>query len=115
MYLGYLDYLDYLDLLDYLDKYYIGIHVLNNSNYITLVIGHTKHSGEQRVYSFPFAVKRLRASNRQDFVFIRPPGISHGAFQLQWIMSGSARCCFCLKLSLNQTLALRDMHVLLYL
>ena len=52
MYLGYLDYLDYLDLLDYLDKYYIGIHALNNSNYITLAIGHTKHSGEQRVSSF---------------------------------------------------------------
>jgi hypothetical protein len=83
VYLGYLDYLDYLDLLDYLDKYYIGIHALNNSNYITLAIGHTKHSGEQRVSSFPFAVKKLRASNRQDFVFIRPPGISHGAFQLR--------------------------------
>ena len=69
MYLGYLDYLDYLDLLDYLDKYYIGIHALNNSNYITLAIGHTKHSGEQRVSSFPFAVKRLRASNSQDYIF----------------------------------------------
>ncbi len=33
--------------------------------------------------SFPFAIKRLRASNRQDFVFIRPPGISHGALQLR--------------------------------
>jgi hypothetical protein len=36
-----------------------------------LTIGHTKHSGEQRISSFPFAVKKMRASNRQDFVFIR--------------------------------------------
>jgi hypothetical protein len=49
----------------------------------TLAIGHTKHEGEQRISSFPFAVKKMRASNRQDFVFIRPPGISHGAFQLR--------------------------------
>ena len=53
MYLGFLDYLDYLDHLDYLDKYYIGIHALNNLNYITLAIGYTKHSGGQRVSSFP--------------------------------------------------------------
>ena len=46
----------------------------------TLAIGHTKHPGEQRISSWPFAVKKLRGSNRQDFVFIRPPGISHGAF-----------------------------------
>jgi hypothetical protein len=49
----------------------------------TLAIGHRKHSGEQHVSSFPFAVKRLKASNRQVFVFIWPPGISHGAFQLR--------------------------------
>ncbi len=83
MYLGYLNFLDYLDHLDYLDRNYIEVHALNNSNYITLAIGLTKHSGEQRVSSFPFAVKRLRASNRQDYVFIRPPGISHGAIQLR--------------------------------
>ena len=29
------------------------------------------------------SLKKLRKSNRQDFVFIRPPGISHGAFQLR--------------------------------
>ena len=49
----------------------------------TLAIGHTKHTNEQRISSWPFAVKKLRGSNRQDFVFIRPPGISHGAFELR--------------------------------
>ena len=49
----------------------------------TLAIGHTKHPGEQRISSWPFAVKKLMGSNRQDFVFIRPIGISHGAFALR--------------------------------
>ena len=48
----------------------------------TLAIGHTKHPHEQRISSWPFKNK-LRASNRQDYVFIRPPGISHGAFELR--------------------------------
>jgi hypothetical protein len=49
----------------------------------TLAIGHTKHANEQRISCWPFAVKKLRGINRQDFVFIRPPGISHGAFELR--------------------------------
>ena len=49
----------------------------------TLAIGHTKHPNEQHISSWPFAVKKLRHSNRQDFVFIRPPGISYGAFELR--------------------------------
>jgi hypothetical protein len=48
----------------------------------TLAIGHTKHPHEQRISSWPFK-KKLRGSNRQDFVFIRPPGIAHGAFELR--------------------------------
>ena len=48
----------------------------------TLAIGHTKHPHEQRISSWPFKNK-LRGSNRQDYVFIRPPGISHGAFELR--------------------------------
>ena len=36
-----------------------------------------------RIYSCPFVPKKLKKSNRQDYVFIRPPGISEGAFQLR--------------------------------
>ncbi len=49
----------------------------------TLAIGHTKHLGEQRVSSYPFPNKKLRGSNRQDFVLIRPPGIARGEFELR--------------------------------
>ena len=43
----------------------------------------TKHLHEQRISSWPFALKKLQKSNRQDLVFIRPPGISNGAFNLR--------------------------------
>jgi hypothetical protein len=49
----------------------------------TLAIGHTKHANEQRISCWPFAVKTLRGTNSQDFAFIRPPEISHGAFELR--------------------------------
>ncbi len=48
----------------------------------TLAIGHTKHPHEQRISSWQFNFF-LRGSNCQDYVFIRPPGISHGAFELR--------------------------------
>ena len=52
----------------------------------TLLIGNTKFSGAQRVQSWPFAGRGLggsSGSNRQDLVFIRPPGIQDGGFDLR--------------------------------
>ena len=49
----------------------------------TLLVGHQKYPGEQRISCWPFAKKQLSGANRQDFVFVRPPGISKGAFQLR--------------------------------
>jgi hypothetical protein len=49
----------------------------------TLAIGHNKHANEKRISCWPFAVKKLRGTNHQDFVFIHPPVISHGAFELR--------------------------------
>ena len=58
------------------------------SLYTTLLIGHIKHSGQMRISSWPMTPKKLQQTNRhcrsqQDWVFIRPPGISEGAFQLR--------------------------------
>jgi hypothetical protein len=36
-----------------------------------------------RISSWPFVPRKLQQSNQQDMVFIRPPGISDGAFQLR--------------------------------
>ena len=64
------------------------LHQSNNNRghlciYSTLLIGHTKHPGHMRISSLPFVPKKMHRTNRQDMVFIRPPGISDGAFQLR--------------------------------
>ncbi len=63
------------------------LHSTGGSGHITvfntLVISHTKHPMEQHISCWPFAAKKLKGSNRQDFVFIRPPSISHGPLVLQ--------------------------------
>jgi len=48
----------------------------------TLLLGHRKYAGEQRIHCWPFANKMLRTANRQDFVIIRPPGTAPGSFRL---------------------------------
>lgn len=48
----------------------------------TLLIGHRLYKGVQRVHCYPFADMKFYGSNRMDTVFIRPPGISEGAFRL---------------------------------
>ena len=82
-YLCYLFYLQNRALLDTLRK----LRSTGGTGHIvifnTLAIGHTKHPNEQRISCWPFAGEKPRKSNRQDFVFIRPPGISHGAFELR--------------------------------
>ena len=40
----------------------------------TLEIGHSGYPGFQRVQCWPFPELRYYGSNREDFVFIRPPG-----------------------------------------
>ena len=49
----------------------------------TLLIGHKIYAGEQRVACWPFKGKTLQKSNRQDLVFVLPPGIDKGGFQLR--------------------------------
>lgn len=51
--------------------------------YSTLLLGHTEYTGKQRISCWPFTTKQLRTSNRQDLVFIRPPGIETGGFTLK--------------------------------
>ena len=66
----------------------LRLHQSNNNQgnifiYSTLLIGHTKHQGRMLVSSWPFLPKKSQQTNRQDMVFIRPPGISDGVFQLR--------------------------------
>ncbi len=57
--------------------------------YSTLLIGHIQQPGYMRLSSWPFVARKLPVPNRQDMVFVRPPGISDGAFQLR--MGNSAQ------------------------
>ena len=51
--------------------------------YSTLLIGLTQHKGHMCLSSWPFVPRKSQQTDRQDMVFIRPPGISDGAFQLR--------------------------------
>ncbi len=64
------------------------IHQSNNNQghivlYSTLLIAHRQHMGHMSVSLWPFVPRKGQQTNRQDMVFIRPPGISDGAFQLR--------------------------------
>ncbi len=66
----------------------LHIHRSNNNQrhiilHSTLLIRHIQYKGEMRVSSWPFVPRKLQRTNRQDLVFIRPPGISDGTFQLR--------------------------------
>ena len=41
----------------------------------TLEVGHTKYPGVQRLQCWPFADQKFYGYNREDFVFVRPPGV----------------------------------------
>ena len=41
----------------------------------TLEIGHLVHPGVQRLQCYPWAEMRYFGFNREDFVFVRPPGV----------------------------------------
>jgi hypothetical protein len=43
----------------------------------TLEIGHLEHLGVQRVQCWPFPELKYYGSNREDAVFVRPPGVEN--------------------------------------
>ena len=51
--------------------------------FFSLTIGHKKYPGVQRISCCPFSEKKLRMANRQDMVFVRPPGIESGGFEIR--------------------------------
>jgi len=57
--------------------------ILNLRLFSTLHVGHKRFPGEQRVLCWPFASKKLRKTNSQDWVLIRHPGTTLGTFHLR--------------------------------
>ena len=79
------------------------IHLFN-----TLLIGHKKYLGEQRISSLPFASKRLQGSNRHDLVFIRAPGVARGSFVLRMDNLWFCRVLLLFQMRLKPTMASRS-------
>jgi hypothetical protein len=93
VYLCYFLYLQNRALLDTLRK----LHSTGGTRHIvifnTLAIG---HPNEQRISSWPFALKNLRGANHQDLVYsYARPESRMGPLSYEWIAFGSAKlfCC----------------------
>jgi len=82
-YIAYFAYFQVRVLLDTLQLLPSAKHAGHLRMYSTLLIGHKKYAGEQRVCCWPFKGRQLQKSNRQDMVMVRPPGIDKGSFQLR--------------------------------
>ncbi len=77
-------------------RYYSHLQAEAISPFTTpLLLVTKKDPREQRVSSWPFAVRKSRGSNRQDF--IRPPGIARGAFE-----GRMDNVCYCKLLLLSE-------------
>ena len=82
-YIAYFAYFQVRVLLDTLQLLPSAKHAGHLRMYSTLLIGHKKYAGEQRVCCWPFKGRQLQKSNSQDMVMVRPPGINKGGFQLR--------------------------------
>ena len=96
------------------------LHPSNNNRgyivlYSTLLMGHTEHAGQMRISSLPFVPKKSKGLNRQDMVFVHPPGILTGLFSWGWITSGSANFCSYSKFIQGQTHACSTVSVRMFL
>jgi hypothetical protein len=60
----------------------------------TLEIGHTLYSGVQRVQCFPFPEMQFYGSNREDFVFVRPPGVERFVLEPDNVWYGRVKLLF---------------------
>ena len=60
----------------------------------TLEIGHTLYAGHQRVQCWPFPDMKFFDYNREDFVFIRPPGVEAFVLKPDNVWYGRVRLLF---------------------
>ena len=60
----------------------------------TLEIGHLVHPGVQRVQCWPFPELKYYGSNREDAVFVRPPGVENFELSPDNVWYGRVRLLF---------------------
>ena len=57
-------------------------------------IGHKLYTGVQRVQCFPFPEMQYYASNREDYVFVRPPGVERFVLEPDSVWYGRVKLLF---------------------
>ena len=60
----------------------------------TLEIGHIKYPGHQRLQCWPFPEQQYYGFNREDFVFVRPPGVERFVLAPENVWYGKLRLLF---------------------
>ena len=67
----------------------------------TLEIGHKIHSGVQRVQCWPFPELQYYGINREDFVFVRPPGVERFVLDPDSVWYGRVRLLFSMSVQID--------------
>ena len=67
----------------------------------TLELGHTFHPGFQRLQCWPFPDLRYYGWNREDFVFIRPPGVESFVLSPENVWYGRLRLLFTISVQID--------------
>ncbi len=62
--------------------------------FVTLEIGHILHPGVQRVQCFPFPEMQFYCLNREDWVFVRPPGVQGSVLDSDNVWYGRIKLLF---------------------
>ena len=69
--------------------------------YGVLQIGHTIHEGNQRLHCWPFPDRKFHGFNREDFVFVRPPGVERFVLSADNVWYGRLKLLFSMSVKVD--------------
>ena len=69
--------------------------------YGVLQIGHTIHEGNQRLQCWPFPDRKFHGFNREDFVFVRPPGVERFVLSADNVWYGRLKLLFSMSVKVD--------------
>jgi hypothetical protein len=69
--------------------------------YGVLQIGHKVHDGHQRLQCWPFPDRKFFGYNREDFVFVRPPGVERFVLSPDNVWYGRLKLLFSISVQVD--------------
>jgi len=69
--------------------------------YGVLQIGHKVHEGHQRLQCWPFPDRKFFGYNREDFVFVRPPGVERFVLSPDNVWYGRLKLLFIISVQVD--------------